>query len=701
MSEPTEAAADRGGALAIEGLGVSYLRRGRALQVLSEVSLRIAPGEAYGLVGESGCGKTTVAMAVMRYLAPNSRVDAGRIVFRGTDLLTASEAELRELRGNRMAMVYQDPGSALNPAIPVGQQIAEVFRHHRAMSKAATLEAAGEMLELVQIADPARMLRRYPHELSGGQQQRIMFAMALATNPDLLVLDEPTTGLDSTVEAEVLDLVAQLRTRFNASILFISHNLGIVARLCERVGVLYAGRLIEEGPADRIFADPRHPYTLGLLRCVPQPGMRKDSHRLDPIAGSLPALGAALPGCVYAPRCTIARAQCRASAPPPFQAGERRLSRCFLHTEVSAIPLGTEHAPPSAAAPRHEALLAITGMRKTFGSGSHQVRAVADVSVELASGEVLGLVGESGSGKSTFAKCVVGLLERSGGSIRFEGVELLESKDWRDPERRRKLQMVFQNPDTALNPSHTVRHILRRATKLLYKDVPAAEMERRIRSLAAAVRLLPQHLDLKPAALSGGLRQRVAIARAFAGAPALVVCDEPTSALDVSVQAAILNLLAGLQATQRVTYLFISHDLGVVGYLADRIAVMYLGQIVEIGAAAAVFNPPHHPYTEALLSAMPVIDPGARPVRIRLTGTVPTPARPPSGCRFHPRCPRALGELCSREEPPWRQDGSGHAYRCHIAPLDLARQQADTRPAPCVTGVSASPAPHASTGGSH
>ncbi len=280
------------GALAIEGLSVSYLRRGVALRVLSEVSLHIAPGEAYGLVGESGCGKTTVAMAVMRYLAPNSRVDAGRILFRGVDLLTAGEADLRELRGNRMAMVYQDPGSALNPTIPVGQQIAEVFRYHRAMSKAAALEAAGGMLELVQIADPARMLRRYPHELSGGQQQRIMFAMALATNPDLLVLDEPTTGLDSTVEAEVLDLVAQLRTQFNASILFISHNLGIVARLCERVGVLYAGRLIEEGPAGRIFADPRHPYTLALLRCVPQPGMRKNSHRLDPIAGSLPPLGA-------------------------------------------------------------------------------------------------------------------------------------------------------------------------------------------------------------------------------------------------------------------------------------------------------------------------------------------------------------------------------------------------------------------------
>jgi peptide/nickel transport system ATP-binding protein len=600
-----------------------------------------------------------------------------------------------------MAMVYQDPGSALNPAIPVGQQIAEVFRCHRGMGKAAGLEAAAGMLVLVQIADPARMLRRYPHELSGGQQQRIMFAMALATNPDLLVLDEPTTGLDSTVEAEVLDLVAQLRTRFNASILFISHNLGIVARLCERVGVLYAGRLIEEGPAGRIFADPRHPYTLGLLRCVPQPGMRKNSHRLEPIAGSLPPLGETLRGCVYAPRCGIVRAQCRESEPPAFEAGERRLSRCFFHDETPAIPPGPEHAPAPAfaAATRDQALLAVAGLRKTFGSGGHQISAVADASVELAPGEVLGLVGESGSGKSTLAKCVVGLLEHSRGSIRFDGVELVKPKDWRDPERRRKLQMVFQNPDTALNPSHTVRRILRRATRLLHEDVQAAEMERRVGALAAAARLSPQHLDLKPAALSGGLRQRVAIARAFAGAPALVVCDEPTSALDVSVQAAILNLLAGLQATQQVAYLLISHDLGVVGYLADRIAVMYLGQIVEIGAAAAVFNPPHHPYTEALLSAMPVIDPDARSARIRLSGAVPTPAKPPSGCRFHPRCHRALGEVCRREEPPWQQDGSGHAYRCHITPVDLARQQADSRPKPSEAEARASIDPRAPAGG--
>ena len=666
-------------ALGVEGLSASYLRRGKALRVLSDVSFDILPGEAYGLVGESGCGKTTVAMAVMRYLAPNARVDAGRIVFRGTDLLAADEETLRALRGNRMAMVYQDPASSLNPSLTVGRQIAEVYRFHRGMSTTEASEAAAAMLDTVQIPDAVRILRRYPHELSGGQQQRIMFAMALATNPDLLVLDEPTTGLDTTVEAEVLDLVSQLRTRFNTAILFISHNLGIVARMCERVGVLYAGRLIEEGPSRELFADPRHPYTLGLLRCVPRVGMRKDIHRLDPIAGSLPPLGLDIPGCVYAARCPIARPRCREEAPASLPAGQLRTSRCFYHEEVPGLPAATETAEAASGPGRDTTLLKIDHVYKTYGSRGYHVTAVADVSIDLRAGEVLGLVGESGSGKSSLAKCIVGLVEISKGGICFDGAELARPTHWRDPALRRKLQMVFQNPDTALNPSHSVRRILRRATRLLSRGASRSEIEQRIASLAASVRLRPQHLELKPSALSGGLKQRVAIARAFAGAPALVLCDEPTSALDVSVQAAILNLLANLQAKQHVAYIFISHDLGVVRYLADRIAVMYLGQVVDVGEADAVFSPPHHPYTEALLSTMPSIEAAERRVRIRLTGGVPNPANPPSGCRFHPRCPRLLGEICRMREPPWQQDGKGHLYRCHISPQDLRRIQPEVR----------------------
>ena len=325
-------------AVRITGLTVSYRRRGRMLRVLRDVSLDIRPGEAYGLVGESGCGKTTVAMALMRHLAPNAVVEAGRIEFSGVDVLTLGESELRALRGDRMAMVYQDPGSALNPSIRVGAQLAEIYRHHRGLAKADALDAAASMLGLVQVSDPKAMLRRYPHELSGGQQQRVMIAMAMATDPDLLVLDEPTSGLDSTVEAEVLDLVEQLRDRFSAAILFVSHNLGIVARMCDRVGVLYAGQLIEQGPARELFADPRHPYTLALLRCMPRLGMRKDADRLEPIPGALPALGASLPGCVYADRCPIARAECRVEPPPMVESGPARLARCLFHDEVPEIP---------------------------------------------------------------------------------------------------------------------------------------------------------------------------------------------------------------------------------------------------------------------------------------------------------------------------------------------------------------------------
>ena len=655
-------------AVRIAGLTVSYRRRGRLLRVLRDVSLDIRPGEAYGLVGESGCGKTTVAMALMRHLAPNAVVEAGTIEFAGRDVLTLRERELRALRGDRMAMVYQDPGSALNPSLRIGEQLAEVYRYHRGMAKAEALDAAAAMLGLVQVSNPKAMLRRYPHELSGGQQQRVMIAMALATDPDLLVLDEPTTGLDATVEAEVLDLVEQLRDRFSAAILFVSHNLGIVARMCERVGVLYAGQLIEQGPARELFADPRHPYTLALLRCMPRLGMRKDADRLEPIPGTLPALGADLPGCVYADRCPIVRPECRVAPPPLLDAGPARLARCLFHEEVPAIPPA---APGALRAPPHartgEALLGLAEIVKRYRG---DVVAVAGVDLEVGRGEVLGLVGESGSGKTTLAKCIVGLVDATSGEVTLDGAAVGRR---RGREQRRAVQMVFQNPDAALNPRKTVRSIIARALRAL-AGLRGRAGEERVRGLAASVRLEPRHLGARPAALSGGLKQRVSIARSFAGTPALVLCDEPTSALDVSVQAAILNLLVDLQAQEGVSYVFISHDLAVVRYVADRIAVMYLGQIVDIGPAERVFAAPHHPYTEALLSAIPTLAAGARP-RIRLHGPIPSPSDPPSGCRFHTRCPRAITGLCAEVEPPWQEGGDGHRYRCHIAPDDLARAQ--------------------------
>jgi peptide/nickel transport system ATP-binding protein len=662
-------------ALEIEALTVGYRRRRQWAKVITDLSLRIEQGEAYGLVGESGCGKTTVAMAVMRYLPSNAEITAGRVVFQGQDLLKASAAHLEQLRGNRMAMVYQDPGSALNPALTVGHQIAEVYRFHGRMQRMEARNAAQAMLATVQIAEPARVMDRFPHELSGGQQQRIMFAMALATSPDLLVLDEPTTGLDATVEAEVLDLVEQLRSEFDAAILFISHNLGIVRRMCERVGVLYAGHLVEEGPSRALFSSPRHPYALDLTRCVPRMDMHKRRHRLEPIPGTLPPIGETMSGCVYAPRCAIGRARCRVEAPALFPAGPNRTSRCFYHQEL-VHPMAPASPVEGAIDGTATAdILRIRELTKTYDTQGMKITAVKDVSITVRRGEVLGVVGESGSGKSTLAKCIVGLIDAWAGKIEFNGADLAGRAERREAGVRRRLQMVFQNPDTALNPSHTVRRILGRAVRLLSETRSKLEIEARVAELAAAVRLAPRHLELRPAALSGGLKQRVALARAFAGSPALVLCDEPTSALDVSVQAAILNLLVELQDSQHVSYIFISHDLGVVRYLADRIAVMYLGQIIEFGAADTTFRPPHHPYTEALLSAVPDFNRPDTKARIHLEGDIPSPSHPPTGCRFHTRCPRILGPKCRAEEPPWQRDGESHVYRCHIAPSELRAAQ--------------------------
>lgn len=674
-------AAPPGRTLEIHDLTVGYYRRRQWSVVITRLSLHLEQGEAYGLVGESGCGKSTVAMAVMRYLPPNAAVTAGRILFEGRDLLRAGAQYLESVRGNRMAMVYQDPGTALNPSLAVGRQVAEVYHRHRGMRWTEARRAAEAMLATVQIADPRRVMERYPHELSGGQQQRVMFAMALATDPDLLVLDEPTTGLDATVEAEVLDLVDGLRRKFGASILFISHNLGIVSRMCERVGVLYAGHLVEEGPARELFRAPRHPYTFGLMRCVPRLDMHKRRHRLEPIPGTLPASGGIVAGCVFAPRCAIVHERCRVEAPPLLAAGPGRTSRCFFHEEL-ATPLVAEAACTAEQdVIAHPEMLRIQHLTKVYGAHGVEITAVKDASLAVGRGEVVGVVGESGSGKTTLAKCVVGLAGAWRGEIALDDADLSGKTERRDRNLRRRLQMVFQNPDTALNPSHTVKGILSRAVKLLGGGRSAPEIDARVNELAAAVRLAPRHLDLHPAALSGGLKQRVALARAFAGAPSLVICDEPTSALDVSVQAAILNLLVDLQETRQVAYVFISHDLGVVRYLADRIAVMYLGQIIEIGPADATFHPPHHPYTEALLSAVPDFSGTDSKRRIRLQGDIPSPSNPPTGCRFHTRCPRLLGSLCRDQEPPWQQDGAGHRYRCHIQPVELRRAQLAGPPA--------------------
>ncbi len=661
-------------ALELDDLHVCYTVRGIDRPVLRGVSLTIDRGEAYGLVGESGCGKTTAAFAIMRYLARNGRVVGGSIRLGGEDLLAMGDADVRRLRATTVSMVYQNPATALNPSLRVGAQLAEVLTL-AGTGKAEAHERAREMLAKVQIADPERVLRRYPHQLSGGMQQRAVIAMALAKEPTLLILDEPTTGLDATVEAEVLDLVTALRAEFDTSVLFISHNLAIIRKMCERVGVLYAGRLVEEGPSETILADPRHPYTVGLLRCIPRGGLRKDRDRLDTIPGYLPQLGAELPGCVFADRCPIAQEICHTDEPDFHALGGHHFSRCHFHDRAAEIP---RVAPPPPGARANaggtETIVRLEGASKTFRQEGHDVPALVDIDVAIRRGETLGLVGESGSGKTTLARVLLGLTPPNPGSlVELDGEALEPRLLKRKPEQVRAIQIVFQDPDSALNRRFSVRRIIGRAlTKLV--GLTGAERERRLGELASAVRFDSRLLSTRPAQLSGGLKQRVAIARAFAGDPSVVVCDEPTSALDVSVQAAILNLLADLQAAEGVTYLFISHDLGVVRYLSDRIAVLYLGRLMELGPAETVFEPPHHPYTEALLSAVPTIEGEERP-RIKLEGEIPSAADPPAGCVFHTRCPRKWGPICETEDPPLAEVEPGHLMRCHIPVDELRRLQ--------------------------
>ncbi|HKX75669.1 MAG TPA: ABC transporter ATP-binding protein [Acidimicrobiia bacterium] len=658
-------------ALAVADLRIDYRVAGDWLNAIRGVTFAVEKGESFGLVGESGCGKSTIAMAVMRYLPRNGRISGGSIELAGRNLRSLDEDQLRQLRLKDVSMVYQNPGSALNPSLRIDRQLGEVFQLLGA-TPAEARDRTAEALRRVQISDPSRVMRRYPHQLSGGMQQRVVIAMALASSPDLLILDEPTTGLDATVEAEVLDLIAQLRMETGTSVLFISHNLAVIRKMCDRVGVLYAGRLVEEGPAEEVFDNPRHPYTVGLLRCLPQRGASKSQGALDTIPGFLPPIGSVMAGCVFADRCGLAEEICHREEPGLLEVSATRVSRCHFHPRAHELPRAEPAAPLAPASAHSVNLVDIDRVSKTFVQDGHPVFAVVEVSLRIAEGETLALVGESGSGKSTLARLVLGLTVPDKGSvIELEGDQLAPHIDRRPEEQVRAVQIVFQNPDSALNRRHTIRRIIGRAmTRLLH--VPPQERDPRMKELLASVRVGPQYLTVRPQNLSGGLKQRVAIARAFAGDPKLVVCDEPTSALDVSVQAAILNLLARLQADSGVAYLFISHDLGVVRYLADRVAVLYLGRLMEVGTAEQVFSGPNHPYTEALLSASTQIEGDGR---IRLHGEIPSAATPPSGCVFHTRCPRFLGEICVTEEPPLAELEPGHSFRCHIPLNELRRLQ--------------------------
>ncbi|MFF4197972.1 dipeptide ABC transporter ATP-binding protein [Nonomuraea sp. NPDC001831] len=633
--------------LVIEDLSVAYA--GKA--AVRGVSFTVPPGQTYGLVGESGCGKTTVGRALGGQVARGGAITSGRIVVDGVDVLGLPPAGLRRWRAAALAVVHQEASASLDPTMRVGTQLTQALR-----ARGRDRREVPELLERVRLPDPRAIARRYPHQLSGGQQQRVVIAAALAARPRLLVLDEPTTGLDATVEREILELIGELRAELAAAVVLISHDLDLVGRLCDRVGVLYAGRLVEEGPAGTVLREPAHPYPAALLAGTPRLGRTRRTHPLTPIPGHPPVPGEELAGCSFAPRCPRADASCHSTAPAPSAVAALHQVSCHHPgqagrpeteaTETEATE--TEPMDPEPAVPESGPLLEIRGLTRRYG----RTVAVDGADLVIRRGEVVGLVGESGSGKTTLARAVAGLAGRGPGTITLHGRSLHPLVTRRDPGQRRAVQMVFQNPYASLNPSHTVRVILAKASRSLGGPRDPAD-------LAGEAGLDAHVLDARPDRLSGGQRQRVAIARAFAGQPDLVVCDEPVSALDVSVQAGVLRLLDDRQRAGGTSYLFISHDLAVVGYLADRIAVMYQGRIVEQGPAGQVLHGPHHPYTASLVGS-------------RRAG--PAGRASAAGCPFAGACPSRVGGLCDTSAPPARDLGRGHVVRCHLDPGRLPRR---------------------------
>ena len=671
--------------LNVENLEVSYSTRLGPARAVRDVSFQIWPGDTMGLVGESGCGKSTLAFAIMNHVARNAAVTGGRILFCGEDIVRKTGRQLSRIRGNRIGMVYQDPVAALNPSLRIGVQLTEVLIEHKMSSGGEAWAECIRMLERVHMPDPPTIMERYRHQLSGGQLQRVVIAMALLTNPGLLVMDEPTTSLDVTVEAGILDLIDELKRDFGVTILFISHNLGVISRVADRVAVMYSGELVEQGPVRSIFRDPQHPYTVALLGCVPRIGASRQPGTLQPIRGRVPALHETPKGCVFEPRCDRARERCRSEHPDIARSGERSLVRCFFARSPNPAELKVPQAAPTddVPSPRGEdPILRIEGLRSYYeaqreGLGGLDgrrkkafVKAVDDVTLMARKVATVGIVGESGCGKSTLAKCIAGLESPDAGTMDFMDIDVARVVEQRPVELLKELQMIFQNPDSTLNPKRTVGEAIARPLQL-FGTVPATEIRNEVVRLLEAVRLGEAYFDRLPRQLSGGEKQRVALARAFAGRPTLVLCDEPLSSLDVSVQAAVMKLLLEFQQSFETTMLFISHDISVVYQFCDYVAVMYLGHFCEVGPTEALFAPPYHPYTEALLSAVPIPDPSVDRTSIRLSGAVPSALDPPSGCRFHTRCPRKIGPICEREPPPWRQVTKEHRIYCHIGTEEL------------------------------
>ena len=669
----------------VRNLSVSYRDGEEWLEALRGVSLEVAEGEVFGLVGESGCGKSSLALTLLGYRHPRAKVASGEVRVEGRDLLALPPDVLAALRGRRISFVPQNPTTALNPARRIGDLMVEILvKHGTAASREAARRRARELLAQVGLPEPEHMLKRYPHQLSGGQQQRVCIAMALGSDPALVVLDEPTTGLDVTTQEQIIDLLAALRRRLRMTMVYVTHDLAVLAQIADRVGVMYAGRMVEVAPVATLFHEPRHPYTRGLIASVP----RLEEDESIPFAAPLRGLlrrGELGSGCAFARRCDHAEPACEARAPPLEPVDNGHDVACFRWREIVPVPplaggAGSEAVREPAALPVLELDAvslaygpASTGLTGAFRRASSPV--VHDVSLRIAEGETFALVGESGSGKSTIARAVSGLLAPRAGKILFRGEPAPDRVAARPRELRRLIQYVFQNPDASLNPRIRIRNILARPLELL-GSIAAAELDSRVAAALDDVRLDADYAERFPDQLSGGERQRVAVARALIVDPALLLCDEVLSALDVSVQASILDLLRRLRARHRVSMLFISHDLAVVRTIADRIGVMYRGRLLETGSNDEVFAPPHHPYTRLLLHAVPGMSARRRGDATPSAGGERLPSGEAAavagetsshggGCVFAGRCPRQIGGLCETTPPPWRRAGGTLRLRCH------------------------------------
>jgi peptide/nickel transport system ATP-binding protein len=664
--------------LAVEELHVHFVTSHGVVRAVEGVSYRVRHGEIVAIVGESGCGKSVSALAVMRLLAqPAGKIVAGRVLFEGRDLLQLPKDEMRRLRGRDIAMIFQEPMTSLNPVLNIGFQIMEPLLIHRGMEQTAARGRAVELLRMVGISDPERRLEQHPHEFSGGMRQRVMIAIALACTPKLIIADEPTTALDVTIQAQILELMKDLAQQFGIALVLITHNLGVVARYADRVNVMYAARIVEQGSAEDIFYRPRHPYTAGLLRSVPrldQPRRRA----LETIEGMPPSLLDPPYGCRFAPRCMLRIDACEAQPPPLEEVASGHFSACLRAAEMAneGLQLTAARGPvphiktltgetPLIEVRNLKTFFSVAGGLKLWGRKPAVMRAVDDVSFKIRRGETLGLVGESGCGKTTVGRTLTRLENPTSGHILFRGDDVTRAEGAQLQQYRRGLQIIFQDPYSSLNPRMTVGEIIAEPMRV-HKLAPTRGSARaRALELLSRVGLFEYMAERYPHELSGGQRQRVGIARALALEPSFIVCDEPVSALDVSIQAQIINLLEELQRQLQLSYLFIAHDLAVVRHISDRIVVMYLGRVMEIADRDSLYSDPQHPYTKALLDAVPIPDPALERRRTAqvLRGEVPSPLNPPRGCVFHTRCPMA-SEECKRAIPELREIRPSHYAAC-------------------------------------